>query len=75
MFRAKTSGRSDDNMESLKNRIQVFMDNTLPVLELYNTFGKVHDIDATGGINEILECTKMALLPNLTFIYGPPVTC
>ena len=57
----------------MKNRIQTFIDNTKPTLELYNTFGKVYPIDASGGINQIFKATKRALLPNLIFIYGPPV--
>ena len=51
--RALTSGRSDDNEETIKNRIQVFFDNTEPTLDLYNKFGKVHTIDALGSINEV----------------------
>ena len=74
MFRAKTSGRSDDNMEVLTNRIKNFLESTGPTLALYNTFGKVHPIDASGGIAQIQQATKDALLPNLCFIYGPPVS-
>ena len=73
LHRAKTSGRSDDNEETLKNRIKNFCDSTGPTLALYNTFGKVYPINATGSIQEIFEATKQALLPNLCFIYGPPV--
>jgi len=51
--RALTSGRSDDNEETIKNRIQVFFDNTKPTLDLYNKFGKVHTINALGSINEV----------------------
>jgi len=73
LHRAKTSGRADDNEEVLKNRIANFIANTSPTLELYNTFGKVYPIDATGGVNEIFEATKEALIPNIIYIYGPPV--
>jgi UMP-CMP kinase len=71
--RALTSGREDDNEETIKNRIQVFFDNTTPTLYLYNIFGKVFKIDAIGSINAVYNLTKQALLPNLTFLYGPPV--
>ena len=33
--RAKTSGRDDDNMESLKKRFGVFNNETLPVVEYF----------------------------------------
>jgi adenylate kinase len=51
--RAKTSGRSDDNEETIKNRIKVFFENTEPTLELYHKFGKVYNINALGSINEV----------------------
>jgi UMP-CMP kinase len=73
LHRAKTSGRSDDNPETLKARISVFLDNTIPTLRLYKVFGKVYNIDARGTVNEILAMTNNALLPTLSFIYGPPV--
>jgi len=73
LHRAKTSGRADDNEETLKNRIANFVASTTPTINLYNTFGKVYPIDACGGINEIFAATKEALLPNIIYLYGPPI--
>jgi len=39
--RAKTSGRTDDNMESLKKRFRIFESETLPVIEYYEKKNKV----------------------------------
>ena len=52
--RAKDSGRTDDaDVEVIKNRLQVYTDNTLPVAGYYETKGKTHKIDGVGSIEEI----------------------
>ena len=48
-----SSGRADDNEETIRKRIQVFNESTKPVLAMYNMFGKVINIDATGTIEVI----------------------
>lgn len=50
--RAKTSGRTDDNMESLKKRFRIFESETLPVIEYYEKKNKV--IRVKKGIMKIL---------------------
>lgn len=52
--RGKTSGRSDDNDESIiRNRIQVYNEETTPVFEYYDAVGKSHLIQGIGTIDEI----------------------
>lgn len=46
--RGETSGRSDDNEETLKTRIQVFLDETMPVVEHYRKLGKLYEVSAEG---------------------------
>ena len=46
MKRAETSGRSDDNAETIKKRVQNYFDQSYPVIEYYKKFGKVRKIDA-----------------------------
>lgn len=36
LYRGKTSGRADDNEETIKNRIRVFNESTRPVLDYYH---------------------------------------
>jgi len=69
--RAKTSGRSDDNEETLLKRFRAFNEQTKPVVDLYEKFGKVRRIDASGDIPEVFELTKLALLPQVSFMLGP----
>lgn len=61
--RAETSGRSDDNAETIKKRVQNYFDTSYPVIEYYQKFGKVRKIDATGGISDTYKQTKAAVLP------------
>ena len=63
MKRAETSGRSDDNAETIKKRVQNYFDQSYPVIEYYKKFGKVRKIDATGDISQVYAQTKEAILP------------
>ena len=42
--RAKTSGRVDDNEETIKKRLKTFEEQTLPVLDVYEKQGKVRKV-------------------------------
>ena len=42
--RGKTSGREDDNEESIKKRFRTYRETTMPVLEHYNKLGKVVEV-------------------------------
>ncbi len=53
LLRGKTSGRSDDNIETIKKRIQVYKDQTSPVAEYYNGLGKAVTIKGEGSIANI----------------------
>lgn len=68
--RAETSGRADDNAESLEKRVQTFIDQSYPVVDHYDKFGKVSRIDATGDIASIAAATKAAMLPKTMFLLG-----
>jgi adenylate kinase family enzyme len=71
MKRAETSGREDDNAETIKKRIQQYFDQSMPVVDYYRRFGKVRKIDATGSISEVYRQSKDAVLPQTTLVIGP----
>jgi len=71
MKRAETSGRSDDNAETIKTRVQNYFDQSLPVVDFYKCFGKVSHIDATGSIADVYAQSKIAVLPQVMFMLGP----
>ena len=39
--RGQTSGRVDDNEETIRKRLKIFQEATLPVIEHYDALGKV----------------------------------
>ena len=47
------SGRSDDNMESLKKRIQTYNNHSLPIIKHFEGLGKVKQIDASPSADEV----------------------
>ncbi|KAK1229064.1 bifunctional uridylate/adenylate kinase [Marasmius sp. AFHP31] len=58
--RGKTSGREDDNVESIKKRFVTYKEQTMPVIEHYEKIGKVAEIDSTVTIEEVHENAKAA---------------
>jgi len=57
--RAETSGRADDNLETIKKRLVTFHDTIDPVLEMYAGKNKLYTIDADSrGADDIFEDTK-----------------
>ncbi|KAK3862531.1 hypothetical protein Pcinc_031618 [Petrolisthes cinctipes] len=50
---AAGSGRSDDNMESLKKRFDTYMNATMPIIEHYEAQKLVRTMDATKGPDDI----------------------
>ena len=51
--RGKSSGRSDDNEEVIRNRLREYRDKTLPVLQFYKDKGVRHEVDATKSIDAV----------------------
>ena len=56
--RAKTSGRVDDNAESIKKRFQTFMDATMPIIEYYESKGLVRRVSAVPSPEQVFEEVK-----------------
>lgn len=53
LLRGKTSGRSDDNLETIKQRLMVYENQTKPVTDYYKNLGKYVGIHGMGSIDEI----------------------
>jgi len=51
--RGETSGRSDDNLDTIKKRLQVYETKTAPVNDFYKELNKYHAINGIGEIDEI----------------------
>lgn len=50
LFRAQTSGRADDNPETIKKRVEVYHQQTAPVLDFYKARSMYTAIDGTLSI-------------------------
>lgn len=59
--RGITSGRSDDNYETIQKRIQVYHTKTAPVLDFYKKEGLATEIKGTGTLQEIFNRITAAI--------------
>jgi adenylate kinase len=56
LLRGKTSGRPDDNDSTvIRNRIQVYEEETARVYDYYAAVGKSHRVNGLGSVEEIFE--------------------
>ncbi|MDE6296337.1 MAG: adenylate kinase [Muribaculaceae bacterium] len=53
--RGKQTGRADDNLETIKNRLQVYHNQTHPLQQYYSNEGKYLPINGSGDVNQIYE--------------------
>lgn len=51
--RGQQTGRIDDNMETIKSRLDVYKNQTTPLKELYTQSGKLSSIKGIGTVDEI----------------------
>ncbi|KAF2797797.1 UMP-CMP kinase-like protein [Melanomma pulvis-pyrius CBS 109.77] len=56
--RGKTSGRADDNLESIKKRFRTFVETSMPVVDEFESQGRVVKVSATRGPDEVYEDVK-----------------
>jgi len=53
--------RADDQAEAIRNRLRVYNEQTAPVLDYYENTGILKNVDAVGGIRDILNRISEAL--------------
>ncbi|CAO3684743.1 unnamed protein product [Umbelopsis ramanniana] len=56
--RGESSGRIDDNIESIKKRFRVFADTSFPVIEEYETQGKVKKLSCENSVDGVYDEVK-----------------
>ncbi|EED21716.1 uridylate kinase Ura6 [Talaromyces stipitatus ATCC 10500] len=59
--RGETSGRDDDNIESIRKRFRTFEQTSMPVVREFEEKGKVISVEATGSKEEVYERIKAEL--------------
>ncbi|KAL2199302.1 adenylate kinase-domain-containing protein [Corynascus similis CBS 632.67] len=55
--RGKTSGRADDNAESIRKRFRTFVETSMPVVDAYDREGRVVKVDATATPDQVYAAT------------------
>ncbi|MBQ4368038.1 MAG: adenylate kinase [Muribaculaceae bacterium] len=65
LLRGKLTGRSDDNMDTVKNRLGVYHNQTSPLKEFYQQRGLYQSIEGTGTIEEIFDRIQAVINPLL----------
>ncbi|KAJ7961838.1 UMP-CMP kinase [Quillaja saponaria] len=60
---SRDQGREDDNIETIRKRFKVFLESSLPVIEYYNSKGKVRKIDAGRPVEEVFESVQAIFSP------------
>ena len=53
--RAQIEGRSDDNEDTIRVRLQVYAEQTAPLLEIYRARGILVEVDGIGPIDEVSQ--------------------
>lgn len=53
--RGKASGRSDDNFKTIEKRINVYHEQTAPVIDFYKQLGTYHPVSGVGSVDEIFS--------------------
>ncbi|KAF4678702.1 adenylate kinase, partial [Perkinsus olseni] len=68
--RGKTSGRVDDNAETIKKRLETFHACTEPALNFYDSISRVRRICAHGSLDEVYNMAKTYFFANVLCIVG-----
>ncbi len=57
--------RSDDNMQTAPRRLEIYFQQTMPLIEHYRVTGLLHEVDGLGNINEVtIRLVHQLGLPN-----------
>lgn len=59
--RGKESGRSDDNLDTIARRLEVYHSTTSPLRDYYMSKGNYHGIEGSGSIDDIFSTIKQSL--------------
>jgi len=51
--RGKSSGRIDDNIESIRKRFKTFRQETMPIIQHFESLGKTRTVNADRSVDEV----------------------
>ncbi len=61
--RAQAEGRADDTPESVRTRLQIYNDQTAPVIDYYRQHGQLTVIDGVGSLDDVFTRILEAIQP------------
>ena len=61
--RAKAEGRADDHPESVRKRLNIYTEQTAPVVEFYRQHGQLTVVDGVGSLDEVFSRIIEAIAP------------
>lgn len=61
LHRGKTSGRADDNIESIKKRFKTFVETSMPVVDYFDKQGKVIKVSCDQPVDEVYQNVSTAI--------------
>ena len=62
--RAAAEGRADDSPESVRTRLQVYNDQTAPVVDFFRQRGKLSVVDGVGTLDDVFNRILEAIAPS-----------
>ena len=60
--RAREEGRSDDTEDTIRHRMQVYKDQTQPLVDHYHKHGKLRQVDGMGSVEDVFARITEVLL-------------
>eukprot|EP00811_Abedinium_folium_P001399 NODE_11278_length_1297_cov_3.741880.p1 GENE.NODE_11278_length_1297_cov_3.741880~~NODE_11278_length_1297_cov_3.741880.p1 ORF type:complete len:353 (+),score=89.74 NODE_11278_length_1297_cov_3.741880:126-1184(+) len=61
--RGKSSGRSDDNVESIRKRFRTFVEESVPIVEQLEVLGLVRKVSAERSVPEVWDSVRALFVP------------
>ena len=61
--RAQAEGRADDSPDSVRTRLQIYNDQTAPVIDYYRQHGQLTVVDGVGSLDEVFTRILEAIQP------------
>jgi len=59
--RAQIEGRTDDNEQTIRTRMQVYQESTAPLIAYYDRRGVLAEVDGEGGVGEVAKRIEQVL--------------
>ncbi len=59
--RGEESGRSDDNLDTINNRLKIYHEQTRPLKDYYIKDGNYHSINGTGHVDSIFRAIRNSI--------------